>query len=138
MPTSAELAGGQMPQQAPEQAPAASPQGVDLQSLLPALKEALQASMDQGGYVDLNKLFQIWPQIAQKYGIQVPFDAILQMISQQPEMIHPIIQELGIVGIIQDGKQISAEQLSQQGSGGVQQGAGQMAGGQPPMPEGAV
>ena len=132
MPNSASLAGGQMPTGATEQAPAAPTGNADLQSLLPSLKEALQAAVDQNGYLDLNKLYEVWPQIAQKYGIQVPFDTILKMIAQQPEIIHPIVQELGIIGIIKDGKQISGEELAGQG-GGVPAGSGQMASGQPPQ-----
>src|SRR3990167_1245413 len=130
MATSMDMAGGNVAPQAPEQAPTAPTTGDSMESLLPALKELLQASMDQNGFVDLNKLVQIWPQIAQKYGLQIPIQALMEIISQNPDMMDPIIQELGISGIIKDGQQISGDELQAQAGGGA---AGMAGGNMPPQ-----
>lgn len=136
MASSMEMAGGGMPptmsQNSPPVASGASPQGASMESLVPALKELLQASMDQNGFVDLNKFVQLWPQIAQKYGMNIPIDALMQMISQNPDMMDPIIQELGIAGIIKDGKQITGDELQAQVGGGA---AGMAGGAMPPQGE---
>src|SRR3990167_1325497 len=127
---SANMAGGGVPPQAPEMAPAAPTANANMESLLPALKELLQASMDKNGFVDLNKLVQIWPQIAQKYGLQIPIQALMDMIAQNPDMMDPIIQELGIAGIIKDGQQITGDELQAQAGGGA---AGMAGGNMPPQ-----
>ena len=126
-----QMAGGMpqqgMPQQAsPQQvqvAPGASPVGGDQEKILEVLSQAIRQSVDQRGYVDVQKLAQIWPQIAQQLGVNIPFETVLQMIGQNPEMIQGIITQLGLSGIIVDGRAISEQELSQMA------GAGQMAGG---------
>ena len=121
MPDPSQLAGA-----APQQIQAApgNVQGGDQQLILQALEEALRNSVDQNGYVDVMKLAQIWPQVAQKLGLNIPFQSVLQMIQQNPEMIVELVQKLGLAGIIVNGRQISAEELSQSGSsaGGAPQG----------------
>ena len=115
-----QLAGGGVPQQAPPQQVQVATnnvQGGDQQLILQALEQALRQSMDGQGYVDIQKLAQVWPQVAQQLGLNIPFETVLQMIQQNPEMIEELIQTLGIAGIISDGRQIGAEELAQMGGG---------------------
>lgn len=136
---SANLAGGGVPEQAGTgtgEAMGGAVPGQGMENLLPALKEVLQASMDQQGFVDLNKLVQLWPQVAQKYGLQMTVEQLMQMVQQDPDAIEPILQELGIVGIMKDGKQITGEELAGQTGGGSMQGPSQMAGGGAMPPQG--
>ena len=117
---------GVSPQQV-QVAPGASPVGGDQEKILEVLSQAIRQSVDQRGYVDVQKLAQIWPQIAQQLGLNIPFETVLQMIGQNPEMIQGIITSLGLSGIIVDGRAISEQELSQM-AGGASAG-GQMAGG---------
>jgi hypothetical protein len=119
--------GGQVPPQQVQVAPNASPVGGDQQKILEVLSQAIRQSVDQRGYVDVQKLAQIWPQIAQQLGVNIPFETVLQMIGQNPEMIQGIITQLGLSGIIVNGRAISEQELSQMAGG--QSGGGQMAGG---------
>ena len=119
MVNGAGLAGG-APQQTPPQQVQAAPgnvQGGDQQLILQALEQALSQSIDEQGYVDVRRLAQVWPQIAQQLGLNIPFETVLQMIKQNPEMVQELLQKLGIVGITVDGRQIGAEELSGMGSG---------------------
>lgn len=128
MPTPQELAGAAQPQIAPN----AAPQGVDLQSLIPAIKEVLSQAVDENGYLDIEKVAMLWPQIAQQMGINIPFETLLKMIESNPEVLQSIVQELGIAGISYKGQQMSPEQLMGQSQiqGGVPpQGAASMAAG---------
>ena len=82
--------------------------------------------------MDINKLVQVWPQIAQQMGIDIPLQTILQYIQSHPEMLVGMVQELGLSGVIVDDKQIGIDQLG--GGGGenaepMQTGAAPMAGG---------
>ena len=114
MPNGQELAGAP-PQQV--QVATGSVQGGDQQLILQALEQAIQQSVDEQGYVDVRKLAQVWPQIAQQLGLNIPFETVLQMIKQNPEMISELVQKLGLAGITVDGRQIGAEELSGQGAG---------------------
>lgn len=120
MVNGAGLAGGGAPQQAPPQQIQASPgnvQGGDQQLILQALEQAISQAVDEQGYVDVRKLAQIWPQVAQQLGLNIPFEAVLQMIKQNPEIIEELVQKLGLAGIVVDGRQIGAEELAGQGAG---------------------
>ena len=114
MPNGQELAGAP-PQQV--QVATDNVQGGDQQLILQALEQALSQSMDEQGYVDVRKLAQVWTQVAQQLGLNIPFETVLQMIKQNPEMIQELLQKLGITGITIDGRQIGAEELSGMGSG---------------------
>lgn len=104
----------------------------NIDQVLEALKAGIQQAVDQNGFVDINKLVQVWPQIAQQMGIDIPLQTILQYIQSHPEMLVGMVQELGLSGVIVDDKQIGIDQLG--GGGGenaepMQTGAAPMAGG---------
>lgn len=79
-----------------------------------AIEAALKQVVDKNGYVDMNKLVLIWPQISQQMGLNIPFQSVLQMIEQNPDMLENIISQMGLAGIIANGKAISAEELMAQ------------------------
>jgi len=112
-----QLAGGGAPQGVPPQvAQGVEPQGVDQQVLLEALQQAIQASVDEQGFVDLKQMAIIWPQIAQQLGINIPFETVMQMIQQNPEIVQDLVVQMGLSGIIIDGRQISADELAREGN----------------------
>lgn len=94
-------------------------QAPDTQKVTQVLEMALKQVVDQNGYVDMNKLVILWPQVAQQAGLNIPFTTVLQMLQQDPSMIEGIIQQMGLAGIIVNGKQISAEELLAQGQSGA-------------------
>jgi hypothetical protein len=106
-----------IPSEIPAVATGAPPQGGDIQQMIPLLEAAIQQAVDQEGFVDLDKLIAIWPQIAQQAGIEVPFEVVMQMVAQQPEALTEIIQKLGLAGLTKDGQKIPAEQLKQAAQG---------------------
>lgn len=108
--------GGTQPQAqvAPGQAQTSDPRAV-----IEALKAALPQVTDPQGYVNLKNLILLWPQIAQKFGINIPFETVLQMIKQNPEMLDDIITQLGLAGIDLNGRKIPASQLVGIASGAV-------------------
>lgn len=127
--------GGQMPPQQPQQAPQqAPPQGTvapgqtqpggDIKKILQVLSMAIQQTVDGQGFVDMQKLIMLWPQIAQQMGVNVPFQSVMQMIQQNPNLISDIIVQHGLSGITMNGRRISAEQLAGLGTGAV--GGGRM------------
>lgn len=111
----ANLAGGAPQQAAPQQvqvAPGAAPQGGDQQLILQVLEQAITQSVDESGFVDVKALAQLWPQVAQQAGLNIPFETVLQMIQANPEMVQEIIMKHGLAGITVDGRQISGQELS--------------------------
>lgn len=124
MANAAALAGGAPPQQPQQPDPNAvqvSPgqaSGGDRGKIIQALEMDIKNSVDQNGYVDMNKLVQQWPQVAQQLGLNIPFQTVMQMVQQDPEMIADIINQMGLAGIIVNGKQISADQLLAQSQSG--------------------
>lgn len=104
--------------------------GGDPQKIKQALETAIQQCVDKNGYVDMDKLIQTWPQVSQQMGINIPFQVILQMVQQDPSLIEDIIVQLGLAGIVVNGKMISAEQLLGQSQGGAS-----AAGGASPQPQ---
>lgn len=122
MAGAAMLAGGapQAPQggQPPIQATPDQVSGGDPQKIKQALEAAIQQCVNQQGFVDMNKLVQVWPQISQQMGINVPFQTVLQMIQQDPTLVEDIINQMGLSGIIVNGKMISAEELLAQSQSG--------------------
>ena len=109
---------------APNQAQVSNPQ-----KIMQALKAALQQVVDNKGYVDLNKLVTIWPQVSQQFGINIPFQTVMQLIQQNPSLIEDLITQMGLAGITVNGQNISAEQLMQQAQ------AGNTASGNTPSPQ---
>lgn len=113
------MAGGGQPQQpspqtqiAPGNATTANPQKVQ-----EVLKAVIQQTVDEQGYVDMNRLVQMWPQIAQQMGVNIPFQTVLQLIQQNPTMLEDIIVQMGLAGININGKRLSAEQILGSGTG---------------------
>lgn len=101
-------------QATPDQAQAADPTKVTQ-----AIELALKQVVDKNGYVDMNRLISIWPQVAQQVGLNIPFQTVLQMLQQDPSMIEGIITQMGLAGITVNGKNISAEELLAQGQSGA-------------------
>ena len=127
--------GGTPPQDVPRIAPGAPPQGgPDPQAVMQALAAAIQQSVDESGFVDLQKLIQIWPQVAQQVGINIPFEAVLAMLDANPGILASLIEEFGLAGMIINGQKVTGEMLEQAlssgGAGGnpaaMAQGGGQM------------
>jgi hypothetical protein len=85
----------------------------------------IQQAVNPQGYVDMNKLIQMWPQVSQQLGINIPFQTVMQMIQQDPSLVEDIIQQMGLSGIIVNGKTISSDELMQQSQGGGQGGSPQ-------------
>ncbi len=121
----AQMAGG-VPPQAGQQGSPAQPvtvepgaaQTPDTKKITQVLEVALKQVVDKNGYVDMNKLVILWPQVAQQSGLNIPFTTVLQMLQQDPSMIEDIIQQMGLSGIIVNGKAISADELLAQGQSG--------------------
>ena len=122
------MAGGAPPQtqtqpqqgvgQPPVQSVPGQATGGDRGKIIQALEMDIKNSVNQQGYVDMNKLVQQWPQVAQQVGINVPFQTVMQMVQQDPSLIEDIINQMGLSGIIVNGKMISAEQLLAQSQSG--------------------
>lgn len=96
------------------------------QKIVEAIKAVVQQCVDSQGFVDMNKVVQMWPQIAQQMGINIPFQVVMQMMSQHPEILDAIIQQMGLAGVIKDGQRITSEQLMGMSNGAnspMQQGA---------------
>lgn len=116
----AQMAGGGQPQPTPPQGqitPEQSNIGGDINKVLEVLGQAIQQSVDQQGYVDMNTLVSIWPQIAQQGGVNIPFQTVMQLIQQNPNLISDLIVRYGLAGITMDGRRIPAEQLAGMGTG---------------------
>lgn len=96
--------------------------GGDISKIMEALSAAVQQSVDENGYVIFQQIVSIWPQIAQQFGINVPFQTVMQLIEQNPDMLSDIAVKHGLAGIDVNGRKISAEQLAGIGSGAVQRG----------------
>lgn len=120
-PPQAGQQGSTMPPQAPAQPVTVAPgqsQTPNTQKITQVLEMALKQVVDSNGYVDMNKLVILWPQVAQQNGLNIPFTTVLQMIAQNPSMVEDIIQQMGLAGIIVNGKAISAEELQAQAQSG--------------------
>lgn len=119
--------GGQMPpqqqqQQQPPQGqitPGQSNVGGDINKLLEVLGMAIQQTKDEQGFVDVQQLIAMWPQLAQQAGLNIPFQTVWQMIQQQPELLNELVVRYGLSGIMANGRRITAEQLAGMGSGAM-------------------
>lgn len=120
-PPQAGQQGSTMPPQQPAGGATVTPgqaQAPDTQKITQVLEMALKQVVDKNGYVDMNKLVILWPQVAQQAGLNIPFTTVLQMLQQDPSMIEGIIQQMGLAGIIVNGKAISADELLAQSQSG--------------------
>ena len=125
------MGGGMPPQQMPQQQPPqgqVTPQqsnvGGDINKLLEVLGMAIQQTVDEQGYVDVQQLIAIWPQIANQAGINIPFQTVMQMVEQNPNILSDLVVRYGLNGIKVNGRVISADQLAGMGSGAVGGGGG--------------
>lgn len=109
--------GGEQPPSPQTQIAPGAAQTADPQKIIEALKAVIQQSVDQQGYVDMSRLVQAWPQIAQQMGITIPFQTVLQLIQQNPQLLEDIVNQMGLAGIISNGRRISANELLGMGSG---------------------
>lgn len=125
------MAGAGPTGQTPQVTPTSVTGGPDPMKVKEALKAAVQQCVNQQGFVDMDKLVQIWPQISQQMGINIPFQTVMQMIQQDPSLVEDIIAQMGLAGIIIKGKMISAEELLNQGQSGGSAATGS------PAPQGA-
>lgn len=122
--SAAQMAGGVQAPQPPTgvgnvQATPGQTQAADPTKVTQAIEMALKQVVDKNGYVDMNKLITLWPQVAQQVGLNIPFQSVMQMLQQDPSMIENIISQMGLSGIIVNGKNISAEELLAQSQSGA-------------------
>lgn len=117
------MAGSGMPSQGQQQPNVQTAPGQtqtdDPGKIVEALKAGIEQAVNQQGYVDLNKLVLLWPQISQKMGINIPFQTVMQIVQQNPGILDDIIARMGLAGIIVDGKVMSGEQLIGHGTGAI-------------------
>ena len=117
----AAMAGGMPPPQQGMPAQSASPvQGasggqVNVQEIIDALKQAIPQVTDDKGYVDVSKLIMLWQQFS-----QIPFQTVMQLIQQSPEILTDIIAQYGLAGINVNGRMVSADELASLGGRGAQ------------------
>ena len=98
--------------------------GGDINKVIEALEMGIQQAVDQSGYVDMQQLIAIWPQIAQQAGVNIPFETVVQLVQQNPELISNLIVRHGLAGIKLNGRVISGEQLAGMSTGAVKGGVG--------------
>jgi len=98
-------------------APGQAQVGGDINKVIEALGMAIQQAVDQQGYVDMNKLVMLWPQIAQQTGMNIPFQTVMQLIEQNPQILEDLVVRHGLAGMIVNGQRITAEQMAGQVTG---------------------
>lgn len=84
-----------------------------IDEVLSTLKQVLPQVVDEKGYVNMDKLITLWPQFS-----KVPFQVVMQLIQQTPDLLEEIIAQYGLNGISLQGRIISADELASLGSGG--------------------
>lgn len=115
MDPAAMAGGGGMPPMGDQQQPpmAGTPGGgQDIDQIMKDLKEAVAKAIDKNGYIDMNHLITLWPQVS-----QIPFDTVMQLLEQQPELLDELIAQYGLNGISVNGKTISIDELHSMGQG---------------------
>lgn len=117
-------AGGGMPQQMQGPGGGGPPGGMtttvgpggaattQINEILNALKKIIPQVINQQGFVDLDKLTQLWPQFS-----KVPLQVVFQLISQNPDILTEIITQYGLAGVILQGRVIPAQELANLGGG---------------------
>ena len=81
--------------------------------IMESLKKVVPQTIDERGYVDMDRLIQMWPQFS-----QVPFQVVMQLIQQNPEILNQLITQYGLAGIIVQGRVIGADELASLGGKG--------------------
>lgn len=84
-----------------------------IQEVIETLKQIIPQVLDERGYIDMNRLITMWPQFS-----QVPFQVVMQLLQQSPELLTDIISQYGVNGINVNGRIISADELSSLGGAG--------------------
>lgn len=112
-------AGGGLPQGGGGQPPvqtAALGGGMTTQidEIISALKQILPQCVDEKGYVNMDKLITLWPQVMPN----VPFQVVMQLIGQTPDLLNEIIAQYGLAGVTVQGRVISADELASLGGRG--------------------
>lgn len=117
----AALAGGAPPQmnqpmQGGQQAPVAA-QGntttMQISQIIDVLKQVIPQVVDEKGYVNMDRLITMWPQFS-----NVPFQVVMQLIQQTPDLLTDLITQYGLNGIIVQGRVIAADELASLGGRG--------------------
>ena len=85
--------------------------------VLDALKKIIQQTVTPQGYVDMQRLISLWPQFS-----RIPFQVVMQMLQQNPEMLNELVSQYGLNGIIINGRTISADELAGIGTGAAGKG----------------
>ena len=81
--------------------------------ILETLKQILPQVVDEKGYVNMDRLITLWPQFS-----QVPFQVVMQILQQSPELLAQLVTQFGLSGIMLQGRMIGADQLVAAGQGG--------------------
>ena len=81
--------------------------------VIESLKKLLPQTVDEKGYVNMDRLITMWPQFS-----QVPFQVVMQLIQQNPEIINNLITQYGLNGITVQGRTIAADELASLGGTG--------------------
>lgn len=121
----AQMAGGggaPTPVQQTQIAPGQAQVGANMDKVMQALSMAIQQCVDQQGYVDMQKMITLWPQIAQQTGLNIPFQTVLQLIDQNPQILEDLIARHGLAGMVINGQRITAEQMAGQATGATGRG----------------
>ena len=108
-------AGGGMPQdnQAQPSMSMGGGQSAQVDEIINTLKQIFPQVIDERGYVNMDRLITMWPQFS-----KIPFQAVMQLIQQNPELLNELIAQYGIGGIIFQGRTISADELASLGGRG--------------------
>lgn len=112
--------GGMPPQQMGGGAPGqmgttAGPGGAattQISQVIDALKKIIPQVINQQGYLDLDKFVQLWPQFS-----NIPLEVVMQLVSQNPDLLTDIITQYGLAGVIHQGRVVSAQELASLGGG---------------------
>lgn len=124
----AQMAGGapQMPSpaQTTQVAPGQAQVGASMDKIMQAIGMIVQQAVDKQGFVDMNRVISMWPQVAQQLGINIPFQTVWQLIQQNPNLLESIVVKYGLSGMIVNGQRISAEQMAGQVTGATGGGVG--------------
>lgn len=102
--------GGQPPMTAPAGGNTTTTQ---ISEVMSTLKQLLPQVVDEKGYVNMDRLITMWPQFS-----KVPFQVVMQLIQQNPEILNQLITQYGLNGIMVQGRVIGAEELASLGSRG--------------------
>jgi len=84
-----------------------------ISEIMGALKQILPQVIDEKGYVNMDRLITMWPQIS-----KVPFQVVMQLIQQNPEILSQLITQYGLNGIIIQGRVVGADEMASLGSRG--------------------